>query len=384
MLPRIKRLVPFILSRVIPPQLGLIIFTQPFNFYSGNARALFEWMFEAGYCVRWLYRETPPQAPGIPNHLFLHRSSWRGIKTAIRANVAVTSYGLGDYGTLSSIIRYRKVVMLWHGIGIKHLNMLDVKENPERILDKTRHYDLVTASSQIDRYYNAAHSHIRVDKVAVTGLPRNDRLLKLATQHRNRKDAPNNPMAILYAPTFRDYPAETGSLFFPFPDFDEQQLATELRRLAIQIILRPHAHDTASVKHCTVLAEAYPDLFKFSDAAETNDTATLIAETDAVISDYSSIYLDYVLLDKPCVFIPWDIDRYRETRGIAYEYDTITPGPKILSQASFVEALRAIAAEDHHPTWTTQQKMVRAMFYAFTDTNNCARAASEIDGLIKR
>lgn len=395
---RIRKYLSFVICHIIPPKAGLIIFSQPRDpysgrdRYSGNARALFEWLLEAGYNVRWLYRNPPPKAPGIPKKIFVNRRSLKGTWIAIRANIAVIGHSLGDFGKSRFFVRHRKVVMLWHGISLKNQYLLDEKNKIKNALSMSRYYNLLTASSQIDRYFLAASEHVRVDKIAVTGLPRNDYLLKLADQKSKHEDSPYNQTLFLYAPTFRDYVYyadrfqedfnEIEPIFFPFPDYDEKHLISELRNLGIRIILRPHPYDNASIEHCIALSESHADVFEFSDSKGAEYPAELIIRADAIISDYSSTYLDFVLLGKPCVFIPWDIDLYRQTRGLAYNYDMITPGPKVTTQADFLEAITAIKTGTHDEQWAAQYKMVRAMFHEYTDANNCARVASAIDKLM--
>ena len=42
---------------------------------------------------------------------------------------------------------------------------------------------------------------------------------------------------------------------------------------------------------------------------------------DILITDYSSIYIDYLLLDRPLIFLPYDKEQYLKGRGMNFEYD---------------------------------------------------------------
>ena len=46
---------------------------------------------------------------------------------------------------------------------------------------------------------------------------------------------------------------------------------------------------------------------------------TLLRNADALITDYSSVYFDYMLLDRPIAFATGDIDFYNEERGFIFE-----------------------------------------------------------------
>ena len=54
-----------------------------------------------------------------------------------------------------------------------------------------------------------------------------------------------------------------------------------------------------------------------------------------LITDYSSIYIDYLLTEKPVVFLPYDKDDYLKDRGLNFKYDLVTPGPKPESFENF-------------------------------------------------
>ena len=56
---------------------------------------------------------------------------------------------------------------------------------------------------------------------------------------------------------------------------------------------------------------------------------------DLLVTDYSSIYIDYLLTEKPIVFLPYDKEQYLEGRGMNFGYDEVTPGPKPETMRSF-------------------------------------------------
>ena len=62
---------------------------------------------------------------------------------------------------------------------------------------------------------------------------------------------------------------------------------------------------------------------------------------DLLITDYSSIYIDYLLLDRPMVFLPYDKERYLEGRGMNFRYDDVTPGAKPGTMKEFMGVVRS-------------------------------------------
>ena len=186
---------------------------------------------------------------------------------------------------------------------------------------------------------------------------------------------------MLYAPTFRDYSVRTSSLFFPVDDWDEPQMVEFLRLNEAMMLLRPHPNDLVSVKHAEQLASRHPDVFACLSADKIADINAVLPDVDVVITDYSSIYIDLLLSDCPCIFLPYDHDSYVEHRGLAYEYALITPGPKVASAKELMEALsEGIAGA---PAWRAQRELVRDMFHTFCDGSACERVSALIDTLVE-
>ncbi len=77
-------------------------------------------------------------------------------------------------------------------------------------------------------------------------------------------------------------------------------------------------------------------------AKKYNEVMDYINCFDALITDYSSIYLDYMLLERPIVFLPYDLEDYENSVGFTMDYMENTPGPKPSSQEDFIEVLKKI------------------------------------------
>ncbi len=56
------------------------------------------------------------------------------------------------------------------------------------------------------------------------------------------------------------------------------------------------------------------------------DVGGLVEICDLLITDYSSICMDFVLLEKPCVFYAFDLEEYERERSFFFDYENYVPG----------------------------------------------------------
>lgn len=125
---------------------------------------------------------------------------------------------------------------------------------------------------------------------------------------------------LLWAPTFRksDYLGYNGSEMenlVPMFREDEYPLLNEtLKKYNIKLIVKPHPmQDNIGIgqRHFSHL-----DIFthdEFMDAGL--KLYPLLAQADGLIGDYSSVSLQYMLMDRPMAFVIPDIDEYGKRRG---------------------------------------------------------------------
>ena len=267
---------------------------------------------------------------------FIETESVSGIRRALAAGVWFTSAGLPAYGT--GLCKNRLIINLWHGVPLKKIALLDPNlKKAARIYFKkifSENYTCVLTTSHELIPLMARSFAISEDKIKVWGQPRNDGMFQVNDQKKSLgslyPDLPEYDKTVLYAPTFRDY----GQIkLFPFKDFDQKQLETFLEEKNMILFIRTHVAEQGS---------AGPYLgrrIRFLGNEQAEDVTGILNIFDCLITDYSSIYIDYLLTGNPMIFLPYDRQQYLDGRGMNFDYDDVTPGPKPETFAGFLDAL---------------------------------------------
>lgn len=236
--------------------------------------------------------------------------------------------------------RRKKLVNLWHGTPLKSLFYADSGESEsnlkeiKKLADKT---SLFPVSSKLEAALITECFLLDPRRIVYTGHPRNDVLLK-ETEKRlpSMVDLPEHNKIILYCPTYR---RDGTSKFFPFKDFDMEHLKNYLEEKNFVILIRGHVYNELDESERELFSDRIID-FGFDRC---NDVNSILGEVDVLITDYSSIYIDYLLLDRPCLFVPYDLDEYMSNRGLLLDdYNFWAPGAKINTYKEFIGALNDI------------------------------------------
>ena len=223
-----------------------------------------------------------------------------------------------------------KVLQLWHGTGsikkfgqdsnVGRLKLLEKKINSN--ID----YLFVNSDLLVEEYAGA----FGVDKKVVyaTGLPRTDWLLRLVNDNQTVKKLfdikikisklkniiLDNKKIILYAPTFRDNEVDCPKLHI-----DILKLLEELNKNTV-LFLRLHPFVSKAFKR-EDLSERVVNVSDYPDLNE------LMAVSDGLITDYSSLIFDYCVLNRPMYFYADDIVKFGlNDRGFYLDYNNELPG----------------------------------------------------------
>ena len=229
------------------------------------------------------------------------------------------------------------IVQLWHAPGAskKFGGSVDIESRDilAKISENTDY--LIVTSKNIVSYYAEAFQ-MSENKIKALGLPRmdyyfeNHDLDKLKEEFSKKYNISKDKKIILYAPTFRD--EERFNNVFDYFDLDRfnEELGDEY-----VLALRLHPKIKDFYKDDIVSEGKYIDVSDFESEQE------LMLISDILITDYSSIMIEYSVLDKPTVFFTYDLDEYlANERGFYYDFKTTVPGPIAYTSDELIDVIK--------------------------------------------
>lgn len=266
-----------------------------------------------------------------------------------------------------------------HGIKLKRLSHQVARYRTRNNHKLLQQYSFTTACSDIEKIADAACFNMWVEDAWLTGYPRNDFLLK---QEKSQELISKHPFldkrVILYAPTWRELNQAT--VFFPFSDYNPKELNNFLQEQDSYLLIRAHKEEllksntgyNSNFESCDRILYAGNDIFP--------DVSELLIYTDILITDYSSIYIDYLLLNRPIIFFCHDLEQYSATNGLLFDYDSVTPGDKVFTQKEFLDSLKKYI-DDPSVDYDKRMK-IREQFHYFVDNGASKRIYQKIKELV--
>jgi len=363
----------YLFSYFVPRDKNIWLFGAHQNRYAENSKALFI------YASKNVKSVTPIWISG--DRSLCEALHVKGYKAYLRWSVKGMYYSLKAkyyfYNVYSDDINFytcanATMINLWHGIPLKHIEF-DIKKGPlSRMFNSGfspiyrffkpyifRNPDYVlSTSSYVTSLFSSAF-RIAPSQCLEFGYPRCDVLLDTTTT----KDVKENRV-LFYMPTWRSNNADF--LNDAIPNF--HLLNEALKKNSITMMIKLHPNSTSEKKE-------YSHIHFLDEKA---DVYALLVESDYLMSDYSSIYFDYLLLDKEILFYPFDYDEYTaEDRAFYFEYDEKTPGIKMYSFDALLAQINRLETLDYK----TKRKEIRDEFWKYQDMYASKRVCDYFEGL---
>lgn len=248
-----------------------------------------------------------------------------------------------------------------------------------RFYNKSYNYQITT--SKISSQIQCADKGIYWNRHQVLGFPRNDIFYQSST-HNFKKQLENIKnfsirKVVLYTPTYRDYEtsvSEKRSIFgFELNSYAMQELASILEKHEAILIYKLHPWQEQT---CIVEGE-WKRLMNYRDIPFLCNLYAIMAETDILITDYTSTYFDFLHRNCPVIFNFYDVDKYEAHRGLSYQpVDCIAAGHIISNAQQLIDALQdTLSGKD---PFKAKRFEIHRLFNYQHDGNSATRICREI------
>lgn len=258
---------------------------------------------------------------GFKNRVkFINKKSLLGVYHFFTSKFVFTTHGI--YKKFGKIQNH-KLINLWHGMPIKNIEGL---ADPKKTLADNSNYYIVT-----NQYYKNLFSkifNIEKEKIFITGLPRNDMIFDSSKIY-NQIDKRNFSKKILWMPTYRKN------------DIFSKNFNLRLKRI----------NNIFKSKNYICVIKTHPLDSRFDQIDEMSNIKIIdeiflrrnhlifyqiFSEVDLLITDFSSVCIDFMLTEKPIIFFAEDFDKYNNSTGFIFDdLEKIFPGKIIKSFNDF-------------------------------------------------
>ncbi len=286
-------------------------------------------------------------------------------------------------------------INLWHGVGNKCINYDNKHDKvrhpknawekfkyfPRRLSDeKPSHYILTTSpmmSGIFARAFQVPESH-----VIEAGYPRNDIFFEESDLHNLYQREEQVLMeyieewetagkAILgYLPTFR--PSEIK--FFEVCELAEFNSYLKANNMVLVCKLHPKSACKEAFEKVQ-----HSNIYIVSSEVDVN---CFLGKLDLLIADYSSVYSDYMLLNRPVVAFHYDYEDYsKDTRDAYFDFEEYMPEIRAYNMAELEESIQRVLQRDEA---ADKRKRFREKLYKDVNGRSAKRLAENIKSILEK
>jgi CDP-glycerol glycerophosphotransferase len=298
--------------------------------YNDSPRVLFEAM--AGHPLfkkyRFVWAFQKPERFGIVNTEKVKMDSLNYFLTALRARIWITNVNV-ERG-----LRFKKKQTIylntWHGTLPKTGgNAVNGRNDYD-----FSYVDILCCDGEYSKNLYIKEHNALEKNIIYSGRPREDILYRVSAEaienYRRMLELPKDRKIILYAPTWRESRDSGKSYSIEIPvDIEKWR-----KELSDEYIILFRAHFLTE----RINGIEFDDFIR--NVSDYPDVNHLYVVSDILISDYSSVFSDYAILEKPMVCFAYDYDEYVRTRGVNREYYEGFPGGILLSEDKVVDRIK--------------------------------------------
>ena len=337
--------------------------------FRDNLKALYDYLMENEYCSKYeivcSLNDYKQYVSSCPNVRFV--SNMRGGLEFFSAG-----YVYYCFGKIPIVPGKNQIaVQMWHGSPYKGADIGMLRGHSA----KHPYYSFAFSTSKHFVPIWCYNFSMPPERIIICGHPRCDALFKPNPHY----DLGNYKKLILWAPTFRKSnvvgynDTASGQQLLPVvKDDDWMALDNQLKQLGVKLLVKLHpiqlVNKMALANMGNLLILTHSDF-----CSQGMELYPLMVQSDALITDYSSIFYDYLLLDRPMAFTEDDVAEYGANRGfLVDDPDAYKPGFRIGNVDDLLTFIKNV--RDGFDTFHEDRLRVLDLSNDYRDGNFCKRA----------
>lgn len=301
----------------------------------------------------------------------------------LRCKVMVTSF---DNRFIIVPAKTQTFIQLWHGYALKRIGNDIVKSKWDR---RGSYYTELLCYSDFWKSNLCSAFGIKETQLRIWDNPRNDLLYDPISKEDIKvmlKLSDYNKL-LLWMPTYRKSHLLRNSIdsLTDIPVINSNNINyinSYLAKANNILIIKPHPLQN-SLK--TIISDCSNIFLIDNEFIENNgfELYHLLGTADALITDYSSVYFDYLKLNRPIAFVFDDYQDYKKRRGFAFNnIESLMPGPIIGDMNGLCDFLSDPSQFDD--SYIFARECVRNKISFWNDNNNCKRISDHIVDLVSK
>jgi CDP-glycerol glycerophosphotransferase (TagB/SpsB family) len=293
-------------------------------------------------------------------------------------------------------------IEMWHGFPIKQMGLSVEKELTNDyvsfIINRSNHTDLIMSYSRLYTTFINACFPTKTIKYKITGMPRNDLLFEKGGFNKLEfllgKKLQSRSI-VFYLPTWRKGKNEmidsnkSWDRLFGFDDESDKDIIEFTENYGIEFVIKLHPFEYNRYKEMEIFRQ---EIFRQGRIHLLSDDMLirkkihlyeLLSGASVLVTDYSSVYIDTLLIDMPVIFAPVDLNEYEQNRGFLLEpYEFLTPGPIVKSFKELKDEILKIL--NGYDDYKYQREVVRNLTHKYQDNRSSMRVWKEIDAFLTK
>lgn len=343
--------------------------------YSDNAKAFYEFVKKkSDYSIVWIVEDLK----NINNLNSDDVKIYKNYSINAILSILTSKYIFSTHNHFLSIkSKNQKYISLWHGMPLKTIYFL------EKDFDKNLKFiDYTIATSNIMRLAMSASFNIDPRKVLVTGQPRNDYLFNAKIDINNLVNLEKHKYnkILLYLPTYRSGVGRNEGLtnyknIINIQLYNENNLNEFLNKNNYLLITKLHPAEEGKFK-----TQEYSNIKELNTKQLIDNEISvneLLNSVDLLITDYSSVYFDYLILDRPVLFTNMDEKEYIADRGFVFDNSSFwRPGPKVNNFNDFIKEINILVNDFNY--YKKERDLINSLVNVYKDNKSSERVYNQV------